>query len=130
MYFWGEGGGGLVLNVPVNSYGHVMTSFHLTTLFLNMLDQAVNQYFMLILSVVSLGSDALRPSQQQWSCRDISSYNHTYSWAILTKPLTCTLCTYHHLYFWGLMLYILVNSYGHVGMLGSPNHTFFLSNLD
>ena len=27
-----------------------------------------------------------------------------------------------------LMLYVAVNSYGHVGTVSSPNHTFFLSN--
>ena len=33
--------------------------------------------------------------------------------------------------FWfGLMLYIPVNSYGQVGMVSSPNHTFFLGKLD
>ena len=29
-----------------------------------------------------------------------------------------------------LILYILVNSYGHVGTVSSPNHTFFLGKLD
>ena len=29
----------------------------------------------------------------------------------------------------GLMLYVPVNSYGHVGMVSSPNHTFFLGKL-
>ena len=30
----------------------------------------------------------------------------------------------------GLMLYVPVNSYGHVGMGNSTNHTFFLGKLD
>ena len=30
----------------------------------------------------------------------------------------------------GLILYVPVNSYGHVGMVSSLNHTFFLSKLD
>ena len=29
----------------------------------------------------------------------------------------------------GLMLKFPVNSYGHVGMVSSPNHTFFLGKL-
>ena len=29
-----------------------------------------------------------------------------------------------------LLLYIIVNSYGHVGMVISPNHTFFLGKLE
>ena len=30
-------------------------------------------------------------------------------------------------FFWfGLILYVPVNSYGHVGTVSSPNHTFFL----
>ena len=27
--------------------------------------------------------------------------------------------------FSGMMLYVQVNSYGHVGLVSSPNHTFF-----
>ena len=30
----------------------------------------------------------------------------------------------------GLILYIPVNSYGHVGKVNSPNHTFFLGKPD
>ena len=30
----------------------------------------------------------------------------------------------------GLLLCVQVNSYGHVGMVGSPNHTFFLGKLE
>ena len=30
----------------------------------------------------------------------------------------------------GLMLYAPVNSYGHVGTVSSPNHTFFLGKLE
>ena len=30
----------------------------------------------------------------------------------------------------GLMLYFPVNSYGHVGTVSSPNHTFFLGKVD
>ena len=30
----------------------------------------------------------------------------------------------------GLILYVQVNSYGHVGTVGSPNQTFFLDKLD
>ena len=30
----------------------------------------------------------------------------------------------------GLLLYIPVNSYGHVGMVSSPNHIFFLGKLE
>ena len=34
-------------------------------------------------------------------------------------------------FFWfGLQLYVQVNSYGHVGMVSSPNHTFFLGKLE
>ena len=45
---------GLVLYIPVNSYGHVRTvSSHNHTFFLGMLDLAVNQYFVHILSLVS-----------------------------------------------------------------------------
>ena len=34
-------------------------------------------------------------------------------------------------FFWfGLLLYVQVNSYGHVGMVSSSNHTFFLGNLE
>ena len=38
----------------------------------------------------------------------------------------------HYLFvcLFGLILYIPVNSYGHVRMISSPNHTFFLSKLD
>ena len=33
--------------------------------------------------------------------------------------------------FWfGLMLNVPVNSYGHVGTVSSPNHTFFLGKLN
>ena len=32
--------------------------------------------------------------------------------------------------FFSLMLNIPVNSYGHVGMVSSPHHTFFLGKLD
>ena len=33
--------------------------------------------------------------------------------------------------FWfGLLLYIPGNSYGHVGTVSSPNHTFFLGKLE
>ena len=32
--------------------------------------------------------------------------------------------------FFGLLLYVPVNSYGHVGTVSSPNHTFFLGNLE
>ena len=33
--------------------------------------------------------------------------------------------------FWfDLLLYITGNSYGHVGMVSSPNHTFFLGKLE
>ena len=28
----------------------------------------------------------------------------------------------------GMLLYVLVNSYGHVGMVSLPNHTIFLTN--
>ena len=30
----------------------------------------------------------------------------------------------------GLMLYVTVNSYGHVGTVSSPNNTFFQGKLD
>ena len=30
----------------------------------------------------------------------------------------------------GLVLYVPVNSYGHVGTVSSPYHTFFLGKLD
>ena len=30
----------------------------------------------------------------------------------------------------GLLLYVPFNSYGHVRMVSSPNHTFFLGTLD
>ena len=30
----------------------------------------------------------------------------------------------------GLILYVPVNSYGHVGMVSSPNHTIFMGKLD
>ena len=30
----------------------------------------------------------------------------------------------------GLILNVLVNSYGHVGRVSSPNYTFFLGKLD
>ena len=30
----------------------------------------------------------------------------------------------------GLLLYVTVNSYGHVGMVSTPNHTFFLGKLE
>ena len=35
-----------------------------------------------------------------------------------------------HCWLVGLILYIPVDSYGHVEMDGSPNHTFFLGKLD
>ena len=34
------------------------------------------------------------------------------------------------LFFFGLILFVSVNSYGHVGMISSPNHTFVLGKLD
>ena len=37
------------------------------------------------------------PSQQLWSWRDLSSPNHTFTWASLNKQLTSTLCTYFRL---------------------------------
>ena len=45
---------GLMLYVPVNSYGHVRTvsSFN-HTFFLGKLEQAINQYFVHILSLVT-----------------------------------------------------------------------------
>ena len=44
---------GLKLYLPVNSYGHVeMVSSHNQTFFLGKLDQAVNQYFVYIISLV------------------------------------------------------------------------------
>ena len=42
---------GLLLYVQVNSYGHVMSPKH--TFFLNKLEQAVNKYFVHILSLVT-----------------------------------------------------------------------------
>ena len=34
-------------------------------------------------------------------------------------------------YFWfGVLLYVPGNSYGHVGTVSSPNHTFFLGKLE
>ena len=43
--FLGGGGFGLLLNIPVNSYGHVGTvSSPNHTIFLGKLDKAVNQY--------------------------------------------------------------------------------------
>ena len=33
-------------------------------------------------------------------------------------------------YWFGLLLYIPVNSYGHVGTVSSPYHTFFLGKLE
>ena len=37
----------------------------------------------------------------------------------------------HRYGFWfGSMLYVPVNSYGHVGMVSSPNHTFSLGKLE
>ena len=56
MFFFWEGGGGgggggygLILNVAVNSYGHVgAVSSPNHTFFLGRLDQAVNQYFVLV----------------------------------------------------------------------------------
>ena len=30
----------------------------------------------------------------------------------------------------GVLLNVAVNSYGHVGMVSLPNHTFFLGKLD
>ena len=42
---------GLMLNVPVNSYGHVRSSNN--TFFLAKLDYKVNQYFVHILSFVT-----------------------------------------------------------------------------
>ena len=35
-----------------------------------------------------------------------------------------------HSLFVGLMLYLPVNRYGHVGTVSSPNNTFFLGNLE
>ena len=35
-----------------------------------------------------------------------------------------------HLFLFGLVPYIPVNSYGHVGTVNSPNHTFFLCKLN
>ena len=59
-------GGGLILNIPVNCYDHVGTHF-----FMGRLNQGVNKYFVHILLLVFLGGfDALRPSQQLWSCQD------------------------------------------------------------
>ena len=33
-------------------------------------------------------------------------------------------------FFFGLVLYVPVNSYDHVGTVSSPSYTFFLSKLD
>ena len=37
------------------------------------------------------------PSQQLWSWWEVSSTNHTFSWASLNKQLTSTSCTYSRL---------------------------------
>ena len=42
----------------------------------------------------------------------------------LTNVIRSTVCLFV------LMLNIPVNSYGHVGIVSSPNHTFFLGKLD
>ena len=34
------------------------------------------------------------------------------------------------LYWFGLLLYVSGNSYGHVGMVSSPKHIFFLGKLE
>ena len=38
--------------------------------------------------------EVLLPSLKLWSVKTISSPNHTFSWASLTKPFTSTVCTY------------------------------------
>ena len=45
----------------------------------------------------------------------------------------CGLLSPHPIFvliWFGLMLYVLVNSYGHVGTVSVDNHTFFLGKLD
>ena len=37
---------------------------------------------------------------------------------------------YNVLVWFGLLLYVPGNNYGHVGMVSSPNHTFFLGKLE
>ena len=43
---------------------------------------------------------------------------------LVGKELINSICLFD------LILYILVNSYGHVETVSSPNHTFFLGKLD
>ena len=35
-----------------------------------------------------------------------------------------------YIFWFGLIIYVPVNTYGHVGKVSSPNHTFFLLKLD
>ena len=45
----------------------------------------------------------------------------------ITKILVCFWLLF---FFFGLTLYVSLNSYGHVSMVSSPSHTFFLAKLD
>ena len=48
----------------------------------------------------------------------------------LSLALTVLISNVNFFGFFALMLCIPVTSYGHVGMVSSPNHTFFLDKLD
>ena len=48
----------------------------------------------------------------------------------LSLALTVLIPNVNFFGFFGLMLYIPVTSYGHVGTVSSPKHTFFLDKLD
>ena len=54
----------------------------------------------------------------------LCTHNLCFSWRLIFNLMTLLFCLF------GLMLYIQVISYGHVGMVSSQNHTFFLGKLD
>ena len=50
--------------------------------------------------------------------------------AHLNKPWKIKLMQFIHVFWFGLLLYVPVNSYGRAGTAGLPNHTFFLGKLN
>ena len=71
-------------------------------------------------------------SDKTMTCVHIKETGHPEYQRSLSKSSPCIefVATYVRLFWFGLILYVPVNSYGHVGTVSSPNHTFFLGKPD
>ena len=57
----------------------------------------------------------------------MKDYARNFSDSIFGRTMFVSLCGY---IWFGLLLYVPVNSYGHVGIVSSSNHTIFLGKLE